>query len=601
MTKEGQEPTLIGGLVMSRKPWLHFGLFLPLLAALLLVLAVACGEAAEETTAPPAATEAPTVAMTEAPTAAMTEAPTAAMTEAPTAVMTEAPVAMTEEPEAMEELTACELVQPAAASNPQYGGSLRVAMFSDWSTLDPGFAEAGLAINTVANVYDPLLFFNLDGSYRPGLATGCEVNADLTSYTFHLREGVKFHHGKDFTAEDVVFSISRHLDEDLQTTAFPTWSNVVDQIVAVDDYTVRFDLTIPDGFFLNEFPVYQNHILPTDVDIDKMASGEQVYGTGPFTVAEVLPGERVTLVRNPDYWDEGLPYVDELHLMGIPENLGRVEALKNGDVDIALRLDFSSVAGVSSHDETVALSVPSPTVNGMSMDVTQEPFDNLLVRKAMQAAADREQIHQTMMLGLGSLAYDHPIPPDDGRYFASDLDLPEYDIELAKSLLAEAGYPDGIDITLHTGEVGPGMIEMAVAYKESAAPAGIRVNVQRNPSEQFWSEVFGVEPFTVLWWPGRSNPNRTFTLGYLDAPNSAWATHNYGNEELDSLILRAKGESLEQQRETYRRVQEILIENVPVLYVTFRPKIHGARTNVRDFAPSPIHPDENYRVAWLEQ
>ncbi len=560
---------------MLRTPRLTFGLFVPLLAALLLVLALACGEAATPTS-PPAATE-------EAP--AMTE---------------EAP-AMTEEPEAMAEATQCELVEPAAAVNPQYGGSLRVGTFADWSQLDPGFAEAGMAINTVANVYDPLLFFNLDGSYRAGLATGCEISADLTSYTFFLREGVKFHHGKDFTAEDVVFSISRHLDEELQTTAFQTWSNVVEQIVAVDDYTVRFDLTIPDGFFLNEFPVYQNHILPSDVDIDKMTSGEELYGTGPFMVTEILPNERVSMARNPNYWDEGRPYVDELHLVGIPDNLGRVQALKNGDIDIALRLDFASVAGVNSHDETTALAVASPTVNGMSMDVTQEPFDNKLVRQAMQAAADRETIHQAMMLGLGELAYDHPIPPNDDRYFAADLNLPEYDVELAKFLLAEAGYPDGIDVTLHTGEVGPGMIEMAVAYKEGAAPAGIRVNVQRNPSAQFWSEVFGAEPFTVLWWPGRSNPNRTFTLGYLNASTSAWATHNWETEELNSLILRAKGETLEQQRETYRRVQEILIENVPVIYVAFRPKIHGVRNNVRGFGPNPIHPDENYRTAWLEQ
>ena len=595
---------------MSRTPRLTLGLFVPLLAALLLVLALACGEAATPTSPPAATEEAPAVteeapAVTEEAPAMTEEAP--AMTEEPEAMteepeaMTEEPEAMTEEPEAMTGATQCELVEPAAAVNPQYGGTLRVGTFADWSTIDPGFAEAGMAINTVANVYDPLLFFNLDGSYRAGLATGCEISADLTSYTFFLREGVKFHHGKDFTAEDVVFSISRHLDEELQTTAFQTWSNVVDQIVVVDDYTVRFDLTIPDGFFLNEFPVYQNHILPSDVDIAKMASGVELYGTGPFMVTEILPNERVSMARNPNYWDEGRPYVDELHLVGIADNLGRVEALKNGDIDIALRLDFSSVAGVNSHDETTALAVASPTVNGMTMDVTKPPFDNKLVRKALQAAADRDKIHQTMMLGLGELAYDHPIPPNDTRYFAADLALPEYDIELAKFLLAEAGYPNGIEVTLHTGEVGPGMIEMAVAYKESAAPAGITVNVQRNPSAQFWSEVFGVEPFTVIWWPGRSNPNRTFTLGYLNASTSPWATHNWETDELNSLILRAKGETLDQQRETYRRVQEILIDNVPTIYVAFRPKIHGVRNNVRGFGPNPIHPDENYRTAWLAQ
>ena len=133
--------------------------------------------------------------------------------------------------------------------------------------------------------------------------------------------------------------------------------------------------------------------------------------------------------------------------------------------------------GVQDHPETFVLKRDSFSWIGMPIRTDVPPFDNKLVRQAMQAALDREAVNQAALLGLGIPAFDHPIPPVDPR-FAPQYAPPDYNPELAKQLLAEAGYPDGIDITLHTGDVGPGMIEMAVAYQQSAKAAGINVEFE---------------------------------------------------------------------------------------------------------------------------
>ena len=275
----------------------------------------------------------------------------------------------------------------------------------------------------------------------------------------------------------------------------------VDNIVAIDDYTVRFDLNGPNGFFLDIFTVYQFFILPADVDLDRLTL--EAFGTGPFILDEWLAGERATMVRNPDYWEEGRPYLDEIVLVGIAEPVSRAAALKNGDVDMVYNLETQSVADIEAHPRTKVVSVASRGHMGITMDNSRPPFDNKLVRQAFQAATDRELINQAALLGLGSITYDHSIASSDPR-FAPQY-APEYDPELAKSLLEQAGYPDGIDITLHTGDVAPGIIEMAVAFKESAAPAGIRVDVQRQPSDAFWTEVFMQKPFVVVQWGDRPN------------------------------------------------------------------------------------------------
>ena len=468
----------------------------------------------------------------------------------------------------------------AAAAGPKYGGTLTMATQAESFSLDPLFGYSAVDVIIHQALYDNLLMVQPDLSIKPELATAWAANDDNSSFTFILRRGVKFHHGKDFKAEDVLFTFNRLLDPVVASPAAAHFSSI-ENIVAVDDYTVRFDLTGPNGFFVDSLSNEAARIFPADVDVGRLVLEE--FGTGPFIIEEHLPGERTVMVRNPDYWEEGKPYLDELVIQLIPEAATRAEALKSGDVDLVYLLEPQSIPSIEAHPDTMVLETASLGGFLLEMDTQAPPFDNKLVRKAMQAATDRVAIIQATLQGRGGVGSDHPVAPSDPR-FAAQYAPPAYDPDLARSLLEQAGYPDGLDVTLFTADVGPGMIELAVAFKESVKPAGIRVDVQRVSADGFWDGVWGVEPFTVAYFWGRSNPDVVLNELY----QSEWDATNYDNPTWDELLIKARGQDLEGQKETYAEIQRILIDDVPRIVPAFMPLLYGSRTNVRGVDVHPL-------------
>ena len=312
------------------------------------------------------------------------------------------------------------------------GGTLTIAIVADHVSLDPRIPGLSVTDGAITQAtYDNLLMIQPDFSVKPELATSWEANEDFSSYTFHLRKGVKFHHGKDFKAEDVLFTFNRLLDPEVDAPARANFLAIEDTVI-LDDYTVRFDLTGPNSFFWDSLSNYQARILPADVDVNRLNTEE--FGTGPFIIAEHLPGERTVLVRNSDYWEEGKPYLDEIVIQVMPEAATRVAALKSGDVDVVYDLASQSAADIEMHPGTKVLEVSSLSWIGMPMRTDTPPFDSKLVRKAFQAATDREAIRQAALLGRGQIAHDHPIHPSDPR-FAPQYAPPDYDPDLARSLL----------------------------------------------------------------------------------------------------------------------------------------------------------------------
>ena len=463
----------------------------------------------------------------------------------------------------------------------KYGGSLVVTLFADFFTLDPPLQINSAEIIVTQATYDNLVMIQPDLSLKPMLATSWEVSDDLASYTFKLRQGVKFHHGKDFKAEDVVSTFTRLVDPELDSPARTTF-NVIKEMVILDDYTVRFDLIAPNAFFTESLSVYQARIVPSDVDPARLILEE--FGTGPFMITHHIPGEQTVMTRNPDYWEKGRPYLDEVTVRLIPEPATRAEALKSGDVDIIFLLEPQSASGIDAHPDTKVLETASSSTLGLYMDTSVEPFDDVLVRKAIQAATDREAINQAALLGRGVIGNDHPIPPND-PHFASQYVPPDYDPDLARSLLEQAGYPDGIDITLHTSPAGAPLVEMAVAFKESAALAGIRVDIQRVSEDLFWTAVWMAEPFATVFWNGRP-PDQILSICYASDAN--WNESNYSNPTVDQLIVQARGQSLEERKVTYGEIQRILVDEVPRTVVAFQPILFGVRTDVRGVQSHPM-------------
>jgi len=459
---------------------------------------------------------------------------------------------------------------------------LRIATSADNKTLDPAMLTTNPDIWVDGTIYDKLLERNLDMTLTPSLATSWEPTDDLSSYTFHLRPGVQFQSGKDLTSEDVVFTFERLLDPEVGSPASSVLSTITN-IEAVDPLTVRFDLSTPSAFFPDLLTAYQAKIINSQVDTQTLALTAD--GTGPFILEEYKSGERAVLKRNPNYWGEG-PFVDQVVFYFMPSPQSRVEALKTGAVDIVYPLAPTAIADLEKASSVRVSRVSSSSYLILSMDTNQAPFDNPKVRQAVQAATDREAINKASLLGLGTVGSDIAISPNDPN-FPLGVKPVAYDPARAKQLLTEAGYPDGIDITLHTSDVFPGLVEMAVTLKETAAPAGIRIAISRDPEETFWSKVWLTEPFVTVNWFGRDADSALAINVLSDAP---WNESNYRSQEVDDLVLKARGQTdIAARRETYGELQKLLVENAGRIIPVFMPVFMGLRDNVEGVSAHPTN------------
>ncbi|MBI4203045.1 MAG: ABC transporter substrate-binding protein [Chloroflexi bacterium] len=483
--------------------------------------------------------------------------------------------------------------QTPTQGEPKAGGTLRVALPANVLGMDPAHSLNTTDIISTLQLYDNLVLRQPDGTMRPMLAESWTHNEELTEWTFKLREGVKFQNGKAFEAEDVVFTFNRLLDP---ATGSPGRTSVefIKEVIADDSLTVRFVLEAPNAFVLSALTIYQARILPANVDVSRLQN--ESFGTGPFSLVEFRPGERTIMKRNPEYWDSPRPYLEELVFYYMPEPETRVEALKDGSVDAVFPLEATSLRALEGVPTVRIDEKASAAYLNMAMDTRVPPFDNKLVRKAVQAATDREAILQVALLGRGAIANDHPIPPNDPAYW-DDQEITPYDPEKAKDLLAQAGFPNGIDLTLHTSTVEPGMVEMAVAFKESAAAAGIRVTIIREPEDAYWARVWMAEPFTTVTWNGRE-PDEALTIVYMS--DAEWNEAYYKDPELDALIVKARSQADDGERNaTYAEIQRKLIGDATRIIAVFRPIIVGMRTNVQGVEAHP----NNWLIlegAWLD-
>jgi peptide/nickel transport system substrate-binding protein len=554
---------------LQRRPraWWVIALLLTAVALSLLTLA-ACGSDPTPTSQPTA---------TAVPTGPEPAQPTAT-TAVPTGPEPAQPTATTAVP------TGPEPAHTYRTEIGKYGGTLKLGMASEHTTYDPPLGAVSADLNVIDQVYEQLVEHNPDLSFQPLLAERWEKNAELTEWTFFLRKGVKFHHGKEMKAEDVVYSYNRLLE--VESPSAGQLSSIIDKVVAVDDYTVRFELSSGTAFFLDTLAlVYHFKILPSDVDPARFTNEE--FGTGPFIMTEDVIGERTVFKKNPDYWWTGYPYLDEVIFIYLPDPQARLEALKTGAVDYHRYMPLTEVADVEADPNLKVSIVASSSYIHMNLDVTVPPFDNKLVRQAIQAATDRDAINQSALLGNGAVGYDHPIPPFDPHFSdEARANHPGYDPELAKSLLEQAGYPDGIDIILYTStNPGAPMLEFATVMQQKGVPAGIRYEIRVMPEATYWSNVWLVEPVYTSYWAGRT-PDAALSLTVLST--SDWNESHYINPRLDDLIVQARIQpELEDRRATYRELQEILIEDVPRIIPVFQVVVNGMASKVHGMDSDP--------------
>jgi len=447
--------------------------------------------------------------------------------------------------------------------------------------ITPGFLSGGPDAIFASCVYDWLFRLNgQTGKVEPSLVESYETSADAKTWTMKLRKGVKFHHGADFSADDVVFTVNRWLNKDLGIGLYGVFSNLIQKVEKVDTNTVRFILTKADTDFHLKFLDYNTAMLCKDYDYDKLGETKPS-GTGAFMVDTLTARERATLKANPNYFISGVPYIDKMELLFIQERETQVKMLESGQADLVADITVDQYNRLNSNSNTVGMFVELGHHVVMSMRTDVAPFNDKRVRQAMKLVVDRQKMLDTVMYGKGVLGNDTPIAPFNPYY--DDLGgIKKRDVAKAKALLAEAGHKDGLDVTIYTSSNTPPELDVAIAYQQMAKDGGINVEISTATSDVYYAKYWLKEKFTATLWGHREDISQLLALAYTS--NSPWNEGHYKNPEFDQYVELANSSTdLAKKKEYFKKIQEILSDDGPGIISFFQPYFGGTSKRVKDF------------------
>jgi len=492
-------------------------------------------------------------------------------------------------------LLAVSVLALGAGLTPAAAVDLRIGFSVDADTLDPANHRNRPTETIIRNMFDGLLTRDSQMKVVPEIAESI-VQVSPTEYDFKIRSGVKFHDGTEMTAEDVKFTLDRVVQEggmgDGQTSPRQGLMGPVEKVDVVDGNTVRITLTEPWPILPAMLP---NQQIVSKAFVEKVGTegmATQVNGTGPFKLAEWRKGDAIIMERFDDYYGGspeippvGSACVDRAIFKVIPETASRVAALLAGDVEIITDVPPFSVAQIKANDGTDVMTVNGTRSFFVAMNTQGEIFDDPKVRQAAAHALDKDLIIDKI-LGGNAQRIEGILSPD--AFGASELPAYEHDVEKAKQMLAEAGYPDGIDVTL---DVEGAFKDDAEAVASLLAKAGIRAKVAVGESAQL-SEKWRTagkpksgDMYFSSWGNGSLDPFDIFTPTHRtdDRGNSA----GYSNPEVDRLLDEAAVEMDSDKRAAlYREAELIINADAPYLYLWVPQEIYGVSKRLSGWAPS---------------
>lgn len=454
----------------------------------------------------------------------------------------------------------------------------------EWSgekqSMDPADMESGDDGYHIFATYNRLVDVDDNFTVIPELATEWSASEDGKTWTFKLREGVKFHSGKDFTAADVVYTFKRLMDEKTGSGARAVMAFLdPDGIKAVDSHTVSFTTKEP----VAEFPVL---ITNKFTNIVAEGAGDELRlkgdGTGPFMQEQFTPNAPVRILRkNPNYWVPGEPKAECVRITVAQEAVAAVSAIKAGQVDLVLNVDPSVIPSLKDDPNVELLQTGASNSMTISMWVDTKPFDDVKVREALKLVVDRQAMVDTVLLGYGQPGADNPVPVGSPASYTKE--APKQDIEKAKALLAEAGYKDGLKFDLYTAEGVPGMVRMAQVYAEMAKEAGIDINVIVTPADSFWDDTWLKKPILTSAWSMRP-PGEGLAVAYTQT--AKWKETHWERPDYDALLLKANTTVDEAERlKVYQQAGEMLAKEGGVIIPMFVHQVIGIRKGCEGYTP----------------
>lgn len=506
----------------------------------------------------------------------------------------------------------------------EQGGSAVVSFQNDVSTLDPQVGYDWQNWSIIKSIFDGLMDY-VPGTTEltPHLAESYAVSDDGLTYTFTLRQGVTFHNGREMVADDVRYTFERVLDPETQSPGQGFYLTIagaqefidgaadnIAGVEVVDDYTVRFTTSEPDASFLHKLGLNFAHVVPQEaVEAAAGDFGHQPVGTGGFMLDEWALGQHIRLVRNPDYFEAGVPYLDQLTFeIGVDPNVAFLR-LQRGEVDILgdgiPSARYTEVLADPILSELVATGEQMQT-GYVTINVEMEPFTDVRVRQALNMAINKDRI--VRIVNNRAVPANQILPPLFESY-ASDYQGYAYDPEAARALLAEAGFPDGFDTVLYAYNVAPND-RIAQAIQADLAEIGVNAEL-RTQAQSTVIEAGGAGQAPLLWSGGMAwiadypDPNNFYWPILACASNipGGWNWARYCDEGLEARA--ADADTLAREDQHQERVQawrDIFVEImddapwIPV-FNELQVSMHSANvTGPKEIFVDPMHIPVHYEL-----
>ncbi|MFB7459093.1 ABC transporter substrate-binding protein [Streptomyces sp. NPDC056188] len=471
-------------------------------------------------------------------------------------------------------------VLPAAAHTgaPARGGTLRIARpaASDAETLDP--ASSLSAYEYLGALYNRLVRIGADGMLAPDLAESWEPDDKAATWTFRLRKGVTFHDGRAFTAADAAYTLRHILDKATASPQAAVLAPLIDPetLRTPDPHTLVVPLKTPNAEFPSLLTHYNCYVVP---DGSAKSIGRTGIGTGPFKLESFAPAGPGRITAYQDHW-AGRPVLDAIAFYSVADMSARSNALLAGQVDLLSQtnLDFATARVVAASDRATVARVKNAQWYVLPMLTTEKPFTDVRVRQAMKLAYDPEHVVKAALQGAGSAGWDNPVPPSDPVHNSAH---PEHDPEKARHLLKQAGQ-EGLAVDLYTAAYDPLFTPMALAYRDSAGRAGIRVRVKTASADSYYTQIWMKKPLMATYWFTGRPVDQLFTQIFRSG--SSYNETAWSDKDFDALLDRARRETDDTLRhDLYGQAQTMVIERGGAMTPMFADRLVGISRQVRGY------------------
>lgn len=502
-------------------------------------------------------------------------------------------------------LAACGGTDDKAAAEgdgePRRGGTLTAAFSADPAGFDPVRGPSGMSHVVMEQVYSTLMSLTPDNEVELDLAESYEVSGDGLTYTFKLREGVIFHNGDPLTSEDVKFTFDR-LREPNSGYSYRSQIATIERVEAPDPQTVVFRLSEQTAPFLVYMAFPGSSIVPKKLVEAGYNLNRKPIGSGPFKFVSYEPRNAIRFERNPDYYEEGKPYLDAMEWRIIPDTAALTTAIVSGGADFTNVVPPQDWKRFENTSGIVTESVVGSSYNWLLPNNSRKPFDDPRVRQAISYALDRESLVNGAFFGLASPILGGVVPEWNWGYADLEFTGPQGDPDKAKALLAEAGYANGFSTSMTVTSSFPNLMAMAPIIQQNLQNVGIDVKLSTVEIPRYWDEVWGTSNFdmtTMYWVSPLVDPDDFLYNNYhSEMPINV---QKYSNPRMDELLDRAKATpDQEERKKVYAEIQQLSMDDMPIVPLVNGWILFAYTDKLKGFAPTRTGLIKNMREVWLE-